>query len=600
VGTLVLAACGGGGGGGAATLAPSAPTGLGVSYGVKVYVLTWSAPAATGSHGAASYYQVAEDPDGSGDQAETTIQASATATADPAQSSTVTLPSLLTRLNAQYRVRACNAGGCSAYTPAITPDLNRAVGYFKASNAQAGDFFGYVVALSSDGNTLAVGADREASNATGIGGDQGDNSAVDAGAVYVFTRSGNTWSQQAYVKASNAGAGDNFGRALALSADGNTLAAGAARESSSATGIDGNQADNTAGGSGAVYVFTRSGSTWSQQAYVKASNTGVDDRFGVAVALSSDGNTLAVGANREASNATGIGGNQADNSTSNAGAVYVFARSGGSWNQQAYVKASNTGAQARFGGAVALSNDGSTLAVGAATEASSATGIDGNQADSSTVDAGAVYVFTRSGSTWSQQAYVKASNTEANDSFGLSLTMSGDGNTLAVGAYREASNATGIGGDQANNSAASSGAVYVFSRSGSTWTQQAYMKASNTGADDCFGLGVALSNDGNTLAVGAFGEDSRATGIDGDPADNGASDSGAVYVFKRSGSSWTQQAYVKASTTEPSDQFGYSVSLSGDGSTLAAGANGERSDATGVGGDQTDNTALSSGAVFVY
>jgi hypothetical protein len=116
-------------------------------------------------------------------------------------------------------------------------------------------------------------------------------------------------------------------------------------------------------------------------------------------------------------------------------------------------------------------------------EDSNATGINGNQADDSAPDSGAVYVFTRSGGVWSQQAYVKASNTGPGDSFGFSLALSADGNTLAVGAYLENSNATGIGGNQADNSALDSGAVYVFTRSGGVWSQQAYIKASNTAAE---------------------------------------------------------------------------------------------------------------------
>jgi len=266
--------------------------------------------------------------------------------------------------------------------------------------------------------------------------------------------------------------------------------------------------------------------------------------------------------------------------------------------QLAYIKASNTGAGDIFGISVALSADGNTLAIGASGEDSAATGIGGNQADNTAFSAGAVYVFTRSGATWAQQAYLKASNTGADDQFGISVALSGDGNTLAVGATGEDSAATGIGGDETDNSTVRSGAVYVFSRSGATWTQQAYVKASNTGANDQFGISVALSGDGNTLAVGANGEDSAATGIGGNQADNTAPDAGAVYVFSRSGATWTQQAYVKASNTGADDQFGISVALSGDGNTLAVGATGEDSAATGIGGNQADNTAFSSGAVY--
>ncbi|MFN9028966.1 MAG: SdrD B-like domain-containing protein, partial [Betaproteobacteria bacterium] len=455
--------------------------------------------------------------------------------------------------------------------------------YVKASNTDWGDFFGSAVALSADGSTLAVGAYGEASAATGINGNQADNSAPGSGAVYVYTRSGGTWVQQAYLKGSNSSSGSVFGNDLALSDDGSTLAVGAAGE-----------------GSGAVYVYTRSGSTWSQQAYVKASNADFGDRFGRAVALSGDGSTLAVGAYMEDSAATGINGNQADNSAIDSGAVYVYTRSGSTWNQQAYVKASNTDAYDYFGYTVALSADGSTLAVGAYMEDSAATGINGNQANNSAESSGAVYVYARSGSTWSQQAYVKASNTEAGDFFSVAVALSADGNTLAVGAMLEHSAATGINGNQANNSAGSSGAVYVYARSGSTWNQQAYVKASNTDAYDYFGYAVALSADGSTLAVGAASEASAATGINGNQANNSAIESGAVYVYTRSGSTWNQRAYVKASNTDAGDWFGIAVALSADGSTLAVGAYLEDSAATGINGNQANNSAESCGAVYVY
>jgi len=472
--------------------------------------------------------------------------------------------------------------------------------YIKASNTDVLDQFGITLALSADGSTLAVGAPGESSAATGIGGNQSDDSASGAGAVYVFTRSGATWRQQAYIKASNTNTGDMFGASLALSADGATLAVGAYGEASAAIGIDGDQANNSARGAGAVYVFTRSGLTWSQQAYVKASNTGAYDQFGYSVALSADGATLVVGANGEASAATGIGGDQTNNSAGSAGAVYVLARSGTTWSQQAYVKASNTNAGDQLGSSVALSTDGATLAVGATGEASAATGIGGDQADNSAGSAGAVYVLTRSGTAWSQQAYIKASNAGAGDTFGLRVALSADGATLAVGAYGEASAATGIGGDQANDSAGYAGAVYVLARSGTTWSQQAYVKASNPGAVDVFGASVALSADGATLAVGAFLEGSAATGIGGNQMDNSARAAGAVYVLTRRGTTWSQQAYVKASNTGVDGRFGEGVALSADGATLAAGATGEASAATGIGGDQTDRSIQFAGAVYMY
>ncbi|KIG19527.1 Molybdopterin oxidoreductase, iron-sulfur binding subunit [Enhygromyxa salina] len=516
------------------------------------------------------------------------------------ESVALTVP-LHSRVKSSYKLWACNAEGCSESAIVyVAGSLAEAVGYFKASNSDSDDRFGFSVALSGDGDTLAVGTPYEASGGTGIDGNQADNSASNAGAVYVFARSGTVWSQQAYLKASNSDLDDRFGQSVTLSDDGDTLAVGAYGEDSSATGIDGNQADNSASVAGAVYVFVRSGAVWSQQVYLKASNSDSDDRFGWSVALSGDGDTLAVGAYGEDSSATGIDGNQADNSASVAGAVYVFVRSGAVWSQQAYLKASNSGSGDYFGRSVALSGDGDTLAVGAYGEDSGATGIDGNQADNSASSAGAVYVFVRSGAVWSQQAYLKASNSGSGDYFGRSVALSGDGDTLAVGAYGEDSGATGIDGNQADNSASSAGAVYVFVRSGAVWSQQAYLKASNSGSGDYFGRSVALSGDGDTLAVGAAYEASGATGIDGNEANDSVSYAGAVYVFTRSEAVWSQQAYVKASNSGSGDYFGWSVALSGDGGTLAVGAWYEDSSATGISGDQLDNSAPKAGAVYLY
>ena len=207
---------------------------------------------------------------------------------------------------------------------------------------------------------------------------------------------------ETYVKASNTATEDQFGFAIAISADGSTMVVGAAFQSSDATGIDGDQSDNSSRHSGAVYVFARSGATWAQQAYVKASNTDPEDQFGFAVSLSADGNTLVAGAPGESSDAIGIDGDQTDNSEVNAGAAYVFTRAGAAWSQLAYVKASNTrqgnmAGGGGFGWAVALSGDGQTLAIGEYNDASDATGIDGNQADFSAVESGAVFMFTLAG-----------------------------------------------------------------------------------------------------------------------------------------------------------------------------------------------------------
>jgi hypothetical protein len=457
--------------------------------------------------------------------------------------------------------------------------------YVKASNTRSRYYFGSSLSLSGD--TLVVGAFGEPSAATGVNGNQADSSAPDAGAVYVFVRSGGTWTQQAYLKASNTDAGDLFGCAVSL--DGDTLAVGAYSESSAATGINGNQVDNSAARAGAVYVFVRSGSTWTQQAYLKASNTDAGDLFGRSVSLSGD--TLAVGAEGERSAATGVNGNQADDTAFEAGAAYVFVRTGTEWRQQAYIKASNTQGNDRFS-SVSLSGD--TLAVGAPGESSSATGINGNQADNNLSSSGAVYVFTRSGSTWRQQAYIKASNTGGDATFGRSLSLLGE--ALAVGAEGDASAATGVNGDQTDYRAAYSGAVYLFGRSGTTWTQQAYIKASNTESGDIFGFSVSLGPE--SLAIGAVGEGSAATGVNGDQLDNSVSSAGAVYTFGRSGTTWSQLSYVKASNTGTLGAFGSSVSLSGD--TLGVAAPSESGGATGINGNQTDVGTSYAGAVYIF
>src|SRR5262245_55825322 len=140
-----------------------------------------------------------------------------------------------------------------------------------------------------------------------------------------------------------------------------------------------------------------------------------------------------------------------------------------------------------------------------------------------------------------QTTYIKASNTHIGDHFGNggtleghAVALSGDSNTLAVGAPYESSNAKGINGNQNDASLYSAGAVYVFARMNNTWAQQAYIKASNPGQSDKFGFVVSLSQDGNTLAVSAPGEASAAKGINGNQDDDSIPEAGAAYIFTRS------------------------------------------------------------------
>jgi hypothetical protein len=188
------------------------------------------------------------------------------------------------------------------------------------------------------------------------------------------------------------------------------------------------------------------------------------------------------------------------------------------------------------------------------------------------VAGGTYYSHAQDTTLIAQQAYLKASNTGANDQFGWSVAVSGD--TVVVGVPWEDSNATGVNGNQSNNSAVDAGAAYVFVRDGTNWSQQAYLKASNTGANNYFGQAVAVS--GDTVVVGATGDDSNASGVNGDQTDNSLSFAGAAYVFVRSGTNWSQQAYLKASNPGGSndgfdgDNFGASVDVSGDRVVIGA------------------------------
>jgi uncharacterized repeat protein (TIGR03803 family) len=293
--------------------------------------------------------------------------------------------------------------------------------------------------------------------------------------------------QQAELTASDGGPNDLFGTSVAI--DGFTAVVGA----------PGKNLTN-----GAAYVFVRSGTTWTQQAELIASDGAPNDQFGFSVAIS--GSTAVVGAYEK---------------NSYTGAAYVFVRSGTTWTQQAELTASDGAGGDAFGISVAIS--GSTAVVGA---------------EGKNFLAGVAYVFVSSGTTWTQQAELTASDTVTGELFGVSVAISDS--TAVVGA---------IGYN------VSFGAVYVFVRSGTTWTQQAELTASDGVADDGLGYSVAVS--GSTVVAGAPGKNSS---------------TGAAYVFVRSGTTWTQQAELTASDGAPQDAFGTSVASSG--STAVAGALG--------------------------
>jgi hypothetical protein len=584
---------------------PEVPLTVTVESGIKQLNFSWTELAGS------THYRLLENPDGHSGF----TQVGADIPADTLSASRAISVHLFDFVNALYIVEGCDASSCTSSSEvSVMSNMISTIGYFKASNNRSDSTvdntgFGRRVALNADGTTMAVSMDRESSSATGVDGDQSDTSAAYAGAVYLFRYDGTAWFQQAYIKASNTDAEDYFGTSIALSADGSTLAVGAYGESSIATGVNGDQSDNSATNAGAVYLFRFDGTDWFQQAYIKASNSETGDRFGTDVSLSADGDALAVGALYESSNASGVNGDQNNNSDIASGAAYVFQFDGANWAQFAYVKASNGDPDDNFGDSVVLSEDGARLVVAAGGEDSSATGIDGDQTDNSAENSGAVYVFDHDGTDWLQTAYVKASNTDAFDAFGGTrgnqLSLSGDGNTFAVGAYNEQSNAAGVNGDQNNNSADRTGAAYVFRFDGTEWFQWAYIKASNSLDVYRFGYKVELSSDGATLAVGVQGANGCDAGVGGDPNNNGCGSSGAVYVFRHDGMDWAQSAYVKSSNPEGGDALGdgfgsTGVAMGADGTTLAVASDGEDSNASGIGGDQSDNSAFASGAVYLY
>jgi trimeric autotransporter adhesin len=446
------------------------------------------------------------------------------------------------------------------------------VTFLKASNTESFDNFGFAIALSRDGTTLAVGSLQEDSAASSINGEQADNNAPQSGAVYVFVRIGTTWTQQAYLKPFNTSANDVFGWSLAISDNGDRLVVGAPLEDSDTTGVDPTANDVSATfDAGAAYVFKR---------------TTTDD-FGDAVAISGDGATIAIGAANEDSLATGIDGNAGSNGAAEAGAVYVYTFTT-AWQFSTYVKASNTGSGDLFGTAVALSADGNTLAVGAPSEDSGTTSINGDEGDNSVTEAGAVYVFTRALTTWSQQAYVKPSHLDFGDFFGKRLALSSDGSTLAVAAPGE------------DGTIANSGAAFVFGRNGTAWSELSVLKAPNAGDNDQLGFDIAISGGSNTVLVGTGYEDSGGTGTTADPDDDSSPDSGAAYVWGRSGGPFTFATYAKAPVSSPGDQFGAAVAVSYDHLVAAIAMPYEDSAAKGINGSATDESADASGAVYIF
>lgn len=478
-------------------------------------------------------------------------------------------------------------------TPARPTDGTlRQIAKLKATDGRPGDNFGLAVALSAQGGTLAVSALREDGSSGGIDGDRLALGAPDSGAVYVYRRTTQGFDEEAYIKPTHPDPRDAFGFSLAISDDGTTLAVGALREDGADPGVDGNQRSNTANDSGAVFVFVRTTQGWTQQAYLKAEHVRPDDAFGWSVALSADGDTLAVGTLRESSGGRGTGATAGQGHAENSGAVYTYRRRDGAWEPQSFLKASNADPGDLFGLAVDLSADGRLLAVSAGNEAS---GLPHDPADNSSPGSGAVYLWADPDGTgaWDQVAWLKAGNVDRGANYGTSVDLSPDGQTLAVGAIGEAT-----GPDRAADPDlryVNAGAVYVYRSLGWPGRKPHFLKPEVVRLNTNFGRSVALTDDAGLLAIGASWEHSDATGIDGDATREGAGFSGAAYLFSDSEGSWAQRSYIKPSNTAPHQNFGVNVSITSTGDLLAVGASGEASAPDGSG-----DAAPKSGAVYLF
>jgi hypothetical protein len=289
------------------------------------------------------------------------------------------------------------------------------------------------------------------------------------------------------------------------------------------TAIDGNiavvgafQNDVNTPGCGAAYIYELSGSQWLQRQKLTPFDGSPGDNFGRSVAVES--NTIVVGSY------------YADNAEPNTGAAYVFTRSGALWTQQQKLFASDANAEDRFGVSVSVKDN--LIVVGAY-------GDDGQ--------AGSAYVFTRAGSVWSEQLKLTASDRAQDDLFGNAVAT--DGNVIFVGAYKKDDTGSVYVKDDA-------GSVYVFDRQGTTWVEGDILHASDSNQWDHFGCSVAL--DGNLAAIGAYECDI-----------NGFSDTGAAYVFTKTGSAWVEQQKL-ADTIDPngSEDFGRAVAVA-NGSIFA-------------------------------
>ena len=450
----------------------------------------------------------------------------------------------------RYIVTACNTSGCTS-SAALNPRnlMLDTIGYLKASNTDPDDRFGREVTLSDDGRTLAVSAEHESSGASGVNGDQDDNSSLNSGAVYIFRPTAAGWRQTAYLKPPRNLPGLRFGvgqpqnqRAVALSSDGSIIAIGATSDG----GLE-----------GVVYVFRRAGSTWSLSATLRSPAPQSADFFGYSIDMSLDGRTIKVNSLQPQ-----------DAEVNHEGRTHIFDRSGSTWVHKVTLAPFHAG---DFCSKVRMSGDGLTLVANCFVPHGNVfravtlkrvgdawvhagdlplTSFTNEQPLALNFDATAmaltqsgtpnssVGVYRWDGSTWVREANLSAPSTlPSSGSFGIALAFSRDGKRLAIGDFSSPAGGAGVS-NSVQSGTAPHGAVFLYHRNGpvaSPWQLRSVVKAPNPGSpnpgQDLFGISVALSGSGRTLAVGAVAEDSNARGIDGNQSNESAPDAGAAYVY---------------------------------------------------------------------
>lgn len=546
---------------------------------VKRLTLNWSSP----DLGKAQRALVLEDPDGDGPMP--AEQLADVAAADGTATVELFLP---VALNASYRVALCNAGHCVTSAPLQLGDsLERYAGRFKAEMPQAGAGFGEAVSLSRDGRVLAVTALQEsvvvpgadegavhlyervapgqwvargrvaapnpddfdrfgaalalsgdgqvlvvgAPNEDALGsGDAGLNDlASNAGAAYVYGRSGDQWVFNAYLKGSEVGNGANFGSSLDISDNGDRIAVGAPNDSGS--GLS----------DGAVYEFVDHQGTWTETRLFRDGNSTAGEAFGAQLALNGDGSVLVIGSPSNASSGFGVQATPIDDAGApSSGAVHLYRRSGTAWSHEAFIKPPVDLGTGRFGHGVDVDAGGDTLII-SAYQADLDPQDQLNAADTTHWNSGRVLVLSRTNGLWAHEAMLRQPHPRGEDRFGWVARLSADGRTVIVGSYNQDTQGSGLGVDESVANRDDFGAGYVFQRQAGGWRMVTVLKPSDRGdatasAALWFGRSVAISGNGRTVAIGARGHDGPGTGISADPTEDYPfdithSNTGAAFLY---------------------------------------------------------------------